>query len=857
MTEAKEYLSEPDFNRSDLLEPNPAHDFEDILNNIPDLICRFLPDTTIIYGNKAYEQAFSELGLAVIGQKISDFAPPDILADLLNSVNSLSRQNNTLNYHYQHFKISGKEIWLNWSIKRIETGLSSDPVIYQGVGKDVTELKLKEQKVEYLEKLKQFLIRVGVNFTNSPSEYNGIALKEMLIEMGELLEADRTYIFRFDEASGSFYNLLEWCRKGVTFPLYFGNPTPFLSIKADLLSLNKAGKYWTIDESQLSALEPATYDFFIENRIKGALVLPLFVEGKYFGCLGCELVEKPRNFSDDEVNLLKVLAEIISNTLLRAQKENALRESLLQNEMMLNLSPVGVAVIHNREVVYINPAGARIMDPSGQANLVGLKIKDMLGPVEFEKYLQWVKWLDTNERKIIRDDIKLIRLDGEPIYVDIAGTRLTYKGLNATLVMVDDITEQKRYEEEIKDLNITLEEKVRERTVALTMLNEQLIEEVAEKNTKAAQLMDKTKELESILAAIPDFLFRVRRDGTILAVHALDKTKHAFSISRIVGRNISELLPKEMVTKELNRMEHILKTGKGDITEFLYERDNERIYYESRVVPVSDDELISLVRDVSSEVLYKKSLEENIQREKELGDVKSRLVSMASHEFRTPLASILMFAETLLEYWVELDYSEVVHKLKGIIAQINYLTEIVKNTMQVSHIQESASNCNPESIDLLQLLRNIIDGFFGSGQSNRRIVWFEESFPEKIRVDKRIFIQMVTNLLSNALKYSSELSHVYLDCTADESTLSISIRDEGIGIPAEELKNLTEPFFRASNAESFEGTGLGLSIVKEGMNLHGGTLSITSKMGEGSCFIMPFPISITQDAPPHEIKLMD
>ncbi len=857
MTEAKEYLSEPDFRRSDLIEPYPAHDFEDILNNIPDLICRFLPDTTIIYGNRAYEKTFSELGLAVVGQKISDVATPDIVSDLLNSVSSLSLKHSTLNSHFQYIRFSGKEIWLNWSIKRIETGSSQNPIVYQCVGKDVTELKLKEQKVEYLEKLKQFLIRVGVNFTNTPSEYNSLALKEMLVEMGELLEADRTYIFRYDESSGSFYNLLEWCRKGVTFPLYFGNPAPFLSIKADILSSNKAGKYWTINESQFSDLEPATYDFFIENRIKGVLVLPLFVEGKYFGCMGCELVEKPRNFSDDEISLLKVLSEIISNTLLRAQKENALRESLLQNEMMLNLSPVGVAVIHNREVVYINPAGARIMDPSGQANLVGLKVKDMFTSVEFEKYLQWVKWLDTNERKIIRDDIKLIRLDGESIYVDIAATRLTYKGLNATLVMVDDITEQKRYEKEIRDLNITLEEKVRERTVALTQLNEQLIEEVAEKNAKEVQLLTKTKELEGILAAIPDFLFRVKKDGTILAVHAQDKTKHAFSINRIVGRNISELLPREMVAKELVRMEHVLKAGKGDVTEFLYERDNERIYYESRVVPVSDDELISLVRDVSSEVLYKKSLEENIQREKELGDVKSRLVSMASHEFRTPLASILMFAETLLEYWVELDYSEVVHKLKGIIAQINYLTEIVKNTMQVSHIQESTSNCNPESIDLVQLLRNVIDGFFGPGQSNRRIVWFEESFPEKIRVDKRIFIQMVTNLLSNALKYSNELSHVYLDCTSDESFFSISVRDEGIGIPSEELENLTEPFFRASNAELFEGTGLGLSIVKEGMNLHGGTLSITSKLGEGSCFIMQFPISVTRDAPLHEIKLMD
>jgi PAS domain S-box-containing protein len=857
MTEAKEYLSESDTQQIDLSNFNPSLDFEDILNNIPDLICRFLPDTTIIYGNKAYHDAFSTFGLALTGQKISDFVPQDAMNELWSFLASLSEKRISSDYHYQHLIVKGKEIWLRWFIKRLETNLPNYPIIYQCVGKDVTDFKLKEQKVEYLEKLKQFLIRVGVNFTNTPSEYYSMALKELLLEMGNLLEADRTYLFKFEENSSSFFNLFEWCRQGVTHPIYYGYTTPPLSIKTDIIAKHKAGKFWSIHESNYHLLDPFTYDFFMVNKIKGVLTLPLFVEGHYYGCLGCELIEKPRKFSHDEINLLKVLSEIVSNTILRAQKENALRESLLQNEMMLNLSPVGVAVIHNREVVYINPAGAQIMDPSGQANLVGLKIKDMLRPAEFEKYLQWVSWLDNNERKIIRDDIRLIRLDGETIFVQISGTRLTYKGLNSTLVMVDDVTEQKRIEKEIRELNFTLEEKVRERTVALTYLNEQLLEEVADRRDAEAKLLAKTKELESILSALPDFLFRIRKDGLILAVHSQDKTKHAFSVSRIVGKNIAELLPPEMVVKVLSRMEKVLATGVGDVSEFLYDRDNERVYYESRIVPVSDDELISLVRDVSSEMLYKKSLEENVQREKELGDVKSRLVSMASHEFRTPLASILMFAETLLEYWVELDYSEVVHKLKGIIAQINYLTEIVKNTMQVSHIQESTSNCNPESIDLHQLIHNIIDGFFSPGQSNRRIVWLEESFPEKIRVDKRIFIQMVTNLISNALKYSNETSPVYIECDCNESFFTLSVRDEGIGIPENELEHLSEPFFRASNAESFEGTGLGLSIVKEGMSLHGGTLLISSTIGMGSSFTLSFPIKVTQEPPPHRLSIMD
>ncbi|HML84544.1 MAG TPA: PAS domain S-box protein, partial [Bacteroidales bacterium] len=254
MTEAKEYLSESDTQQIDLANFNPSFDFEDILNNIPDLICRFLPDTTIIYGNKAYLEAFSNLELALIGQKIADYVPPEDLNELLGFMNLLSEKRISSDYHYQHLIVKGKEIWLRWSIKRIETNRSDYPIIYQGVGKDVTDFKLKEQKVEYLEKLKQFLIRVGVNFTNTPSEYYSMALKELLKEMGNLLEADRTYLFKFDENSSSFFNLFEWCRQGVTYPIYYGYTTPPLSIKTDIIAKHKAGKFWSIHESHYHLL---------------------------------------------------------------------------------------------------------------------------------------------------------------------------------------------------------------------------------------------------------------------------------------------------------------------------------------------------------------------------------------------------------------------------------------------------------------------------------------------------------------------------------------------------------------------------------------------------------------------------
>ena len=275
------------------------------------------------------------------------------------------------------------------------------------------------------------------------------------------------------------------------------------------------------------------------------------------------------------------------------------------------------------------------------------------------------------------------------------------------------------------------------------------------------------------------------------------------------------------------------------------------VYDRGKVYEKNDEgkpiRVVGTCTDITDRKRFEQSLKESIEREKELNDLKSRFVSMASHEFRTPWAAILMASETLLAYRQKLDEHQIAVKLQSIIDQVSHLSTIVKNVMQVSKIQEGKETFEPQLADVIGFCKNIIENF-NADESLQTKITFSSTFKFlELAFDKRLMLQIMNNLLSNAIKYSQPNPIVAVNLYLTNDSMVVCVHDNGIGIPAEDQKRLFEPFFRATNTRQIPGHGLGLNIVNEAVQLHGGFIKLKSQPGFGSEFFVHLPKALITD----------
>lgn len=235
-------------------------------------------------------------------------------------------------------------------------------------------------------------------------------------------------------------------------------------------------------------------------------------------------------------------------------------------------------------------------------------------------------------------------------------------------------------------------------------------------------------------------------------------------------------------------------------------------------------------------------LTQSLAKEKELGELKSRFVSTASHQFRTPL-SIIQTNMGILSMQKQLMGEEFVPKFDGayerIKEQIERMTELMNDVLILGKINAGNISIRLKEIDLVELCEQITNGY-NQINTNKRIATEILGKPYIVTTDSKLFEHSLSNFVSNALKYSPENSESKLKLDFSGDQLLVSIKDNGIGIPEEELPHLFEPFYRASNAKSVAGTGLGTAIAKEYLELIGGQVAVQSEVGKGTEIMITF-----------------
>ena len=254
--------------------------------------------------------------------------------------------------------------------------------------------------------------------------------------------------------------------------------------------------------------------------------------------------------------------------------------------------------------------------------------------------------------------------------------------------------------------------------------------------------------------------------------------------------------------------------------------------------------LESIVEEKTKEIrLHEIELEELLSKEKELGDLKTNFVSIASHQFRTPLA-VIQSNVGLLEMFNNSDkkidlekYEKVTNRITGGIAQ---MTELMDEVLILGKLTSGNVSYIPEDVDLVEFCEQLSEDFSEIQMDERSLGFVIHGERFNCHLDPKLLTHSLSNLISNAFKYSLGKKNPELAIQFKPTEVAVSIKDYGVGIPENELSSLFQPFFRANNVTEIKGTGLGLSIAKEYVEINKGEIAVQSTLGEGSCFEITF-----------------
>jgi PAS domain S-box-containing protein len=233
-------------------------------------------------------------------------------------------------------------------------------------------------------------------------------------------------------------------------------------------------------------------------------------------------------------------------------------------------------------------------------------------------------------------------------------------------------------------------------------------------------------------------------------------------------------------------------------------------------------------------------LSEALDKERQLNEIKSRFVSMASHEFRTPLSTVLSSASLLGKYTKTEEQEKRTRHIEKIKTSVKHLNDLLEDFLSLGKLDEGKVGINVQQLNLHELIQDTVEEMRGLIINGQQIS-YNHSGDEIVESDKKLIKNVLINLVSNAIKFSEKNGLISIASIVKNNEATISVKDEGIGISSEDKAHLFSSFFRGKNAINIQGTGLGLHIVKRYSDLLGGRINVESELGKGTTvtFIIP------------------
>ncbi len=394
--------------------------------------------------------------------------------------------------------------------------------------------------------------------------------------------------------------------------------------------------------------------------------------------------------------------------------------------------------------------------------------------------------------------------------------------------------------------------------------------------------MESGQLLKAIIDNAIEGIITIDERGIVESINPAALLLFGYEADEVIGRNISYLMPEPDKSAHDGYIHNYLSTGikkiigigrevnglKKDGSTFPFRLSVSEVNFENRKIftgfvhdltkqKEAEDRLLNYTEELEEKVNTrtqdlinliselehtKDDLSKSLEKEKELGQLKSRFVSMASHEFRTPLSSVQLSATLIDKYAQKHDINNIEKHVKKIKASVELLTNILNDFLSLERLETGQTSVSLNEINLVKFSEEIIEEMRPITKQNQNIVYQHTGNKDAVNLDPNLLKSAIINLISNSIKYSGENTFIEFNTELNNSVCTIEVKDNGIGIPIEEQKYLLEPFFRANNTGKIPGTGLGLNIVKRYVTLMNGEISWISKQDEGTTFQLKFDI---------------
>lgn len=310
--------------------------------------------------------------------------------------------------------------------------------------------------------------------------------------------------------------------------------------------------------------------------------------------------------------------------------------------------------------------------------------------------------------------------------------------------------------------------------------------------------------------------------------------------SLYMGQPVEQVLPGVMTEEELSLTTDSQRSATGTLA---------LVVKRSPVVWGQKPALMLMLHDVTPQVQAREELERALKQLEEVNQLKSEFITMASHEFRTPLTSVLSSLELMNEYvrraGGELDEQFVRHMERHLNRSrdaIKHLDEMVAEMLVVEKSHSGQVECHPKPVELGPLAKDVLASLQPVAEQREVVLRLKDPKGVVATLDARLVQHILSNLVSNGIRYSDAGGEVTVSLGSDDRHVTVVVRDQGMGIPDSDLPRIFETFFRGENGQTTEGSGLGLSIVKRFVDLHSGHIEVDSKVGEGTTMTISFPV---------------
>jgi PAS domain S-box-containing protein len=444
--------------------------------------------------------------------------------------------------------------------------------------------------------------------------------------------------------------------------------------------------------------------------------------------------------------------------------------------------------------------------------IVGRKLLDFVAPASGDaarRALEQILHAATGARTPVHLTIELDqqRKDGSIVPTEVVTSVLSDTSGRVTHILgvTRDTSERRKARETLEKFNTDLEEQVELRT---------------------AELAARNREIEALVESIPDTVLLCDERGELVTSHFARSRASSAPFADVGGGD--GLSHHHPVLIEIARELHAFAWASQQAVMIEFDRNISGTDYsiEARATPAGQNRLLILLRDISARKRGERLAQANLERERQLSEMKSQFISVASHEFRTPLAAAVGSLELLERHAARLTDAKRGELLVRAQRSLGRLTEIMNDVLQVSRADSGRMKVKLMNVDLGRFVQDVVNEVAEGDRQAHTFSFQQSGGPSTVPADTNLLNHVVSNLVGNAARYSPAGTTVSVALTLDAEAFTVTVADEGIGIPVAERERIFEPFVRGSNVGQIGGTGLGLNIVKRYTELMGGRIEV-------------------------------